>query len=152
MIDAQVSNIRNPVLMCSLSQLYARNIAAKTNQILFINSFFEVNYFTTLILFAALYLHLWVKINKTLFCQVELLIQNMKRVKIKIENVRDSFFSENEIKFVFKTILTTIGVPWHFVNNDSNEKVDIYYGNVPYLNADLSIKRCLLYTSDAADE
>jgi len=66
----------------------------------------------------------------------------MKPLKIYIEPNSSHFFSTIEIKFVFKTLCRTIGVPWQFLDSlSNNEPIDIYYGNMSYQNSILQIKR-----------
>lgn len=64
----------------------------------------------------------------------------MNTLSIYIEPQEEAVPGITEVKYVFKTLLTIIGISWHFWNELRNEKVDIIYGNKPN-KARLSIKR-----------
>ena len=60
------------------------------------------------------------------------------RIKIKIEESIESKLSINESKYVFRLICSSIGVSWHFTNENN---VDIYYGNNNDTEAGLKISK-----------
>ena len=64
----------------------------------------------------------------------------MKPVRILIEQIEDSCLSIHEIKYTFQVLLSIIGLPCHFTQ-DQKENIDIYYGRVYPTRCKLFIER-----------
>jgi len=60
-------------------------------------------------------------------------------LRIKIDTNANNSLRLDEVKYVFKTICLTIGIPWHFLNSLEEDNIDIYYGANKTIKAGLRI-------------
>lgn len=64
----------------------------------------------------------------------------MKPIRIAFSNCNNYLLSPEEIKYVFRTLLTIAGIPWNFLPENVPGSVDIYFGRKPPQNCTLFIK------------
>ncbi|MGP8215896.1 MAG: hypothetical protein ACLQQ4_10060 [Bacteroidia bacterium] len=54
----------------------------------------------------------------------------MRPIRIYIDNYKE-LENQQEVKYIFKTLLTAAGLPCHFVSDGNRENIDILYSNAP---------------------
>ncbi len=66
----------------------------------------------------------------------------MRPIRIAIENPPDTLLNRARIQYVFRTLFDSVSLPHEFVDGETVEKPDVWYGSAPRKDCRVSIRRC----------